>query len=128
LNDAQEFPCGLLHRGPRTYLITVNKKLRESLGLAFGQQVKVRLRKDESRYGLPIPEEFSVLLQQDRKGSALFHALTPGKQRTLLYIIGSVRNTGKRIARSLAVVAHLKANGGAIDYRQLNAQIRQWPH
>lgn len=125
LNDAAEFPCGLLHRGPRMFLITVNKKLRESLGLTFGMEVDVQLRRDESAYGLPMPEEFAVLLQQDRKGNTLFHALSPGKQRTLLYIIGSVKSSDKRIARGLAVVTHLKSNGGTIDYRQLNALIKQ---
>ena len=125
LNDLVEFPCGLLHRGPRTYLVTVNKKLRERLELTFGMKVDVQLRRDDSRYGLPMPEEFKVLLDQDRKGSSLFHALIPGKQRTLLYIIGSVKNPDKRIARGLAVVSHLKSNGGQIDYRKLNALIRQ---
>lgn len=125
LNNETEFPCGLLHRGPRVFLITVNKKLRERLGLAFGMKVEIQLRRDDSRYGLPMPEEMDVLLRQDRGGSALFHALTPGKQRTLLYMVGAVKSPGKRITRALAVVTHLKSNGGRINYRQLNALMKE---
>lgn len=36
-----------------------------------------------------MPEELEELLHQDEEGNRLFHALTPGKQRTLLYYIGA---------------------------------------
>jgi uncharacterized protein YdeI (YjbR/CyaY-like superfamily) len=86
--------------------------------------VSVLLKKDESEYGLPMPEELQELLLQDEEGDRLFHALTIGKQRTLLYIVGSVKDTGKRISRALAIVNHLKATGGKIDYKKLNEAIR----
>lgn len=125
LNEKIEYQCALLPKGDGAFLITVNKKMRDTLGLKAGSPLAVSLRKDESEYGLPMPDELDEVLRQDEPGSRLFHALTPGKIRTLLYIVGQVKDPDKRIGRALAILEHLKANEGKINYRQLNEQIRQ---
>lgn len=124
LNGRAEFQCALLPRGDGSFVISVNKKLQTSLGVKPGMQVQVSLRRDDSEYGLPMPEELKELLAQDEEGDRLFHALTPGKQRTLLYIIGHVKNPDARITRALVVVEHLKMQNGKIDYRRLNADLQ----
>lgn len=124
LNDKTEFQCALIPRGDGTFLVTVNKKLRDKLGLHIGMKVSVSLRKDESKYGLPMPEELAELLTQDEEGNHLFHALTPGKQRTLLYIVGQPKSSDARLHRAIAVVEHLKMNNGKINYRQLNEEMK----
>lgn len=124
LNESVEYQCALLPRGDGSYLIAVNKKLRDQLALKAGSTVRVALRKDESEYGLPMPEEFAEVLAQDPEGNRLFHALTPGKLRTLLYIVGHVKNSDARINRALIIVEHLKSNGGKVDYKQLNVALK----
>ena len=124
LNDTMEYQCALLPKGDGSFLITVNKKIRDTLGLKAGSPVRVSLHKDDSEYGLPMPEELAEVLAQDEEGNRLFHALTPGKIRTLLYIVGSVKHPDKRIARAIAIAEHLKENAGKINYRQLNATIK----
>lgn len=42
-----------------------------------------------------------------------------GFQRTLLYWIGQPKSSDRRITRALAVVDHLKANNGKVNYRML---------
>ena len=125
LNEIVEFQCALIAKGEGVYCIMVNKKTRDQLGLKPGSSARVSLRKDESEYGLPMPEELAEVLAQDEEGNRLFHALTPGKLRTLLYIVGHVKNTDARISRALAIVGHLKANGGKINYRQLNEDLKK---
>ena len=125
LNEKTEYQCAMLPRGDGSYLITVNKKIRDQWKLKTGSQVTVSLRKDHSEYGLPMPEELAEVLAQDAEGNRFFHALTPGKQRTLLYIAGNIKNSEKRIYRALAIVEHLKINHGKIDYRKLNAELRE---
>lgn len=125
LNRGEEFQCAILHRGKDLFLVTVNKRLRDDLNLEFGNEVNVNLRKDETEYGLPMPEELQELFRQDRAGDKLFHALSRGKQRTLLYIIGSAKDSGKRIFRAIAIVNHLKANKGTINYRQLGESLKR---
>lgn len=119
LNAQIEYQCALLHRGDGTYLVMVNKKSQTKLGLKEGSRVEVSLRKDESEYGLPMPEELAELLAQDEEGNRLFHALTPGKMRTLLYITGQPKNSELKLHRALIVVEHLKQQGGKIDFKLL---------
>ncbi len=124
LNGCEAFQCALLPFGSGQFVISVNKPLRKELGLEVGDDVHVSVERDDSTYGLPMPEELSELLAQDKEGERLFQALTIGKQRTLLYIVGSVKNPDKRIHRALAIVKHLRENRGTINYRQLHATLR----
>jgi len=124
LNEKVEYQCALLPRGDGSFVVTVNQKTQTNLGLKIGSKVSVSLRKDESEYGLPMPEELAELLAQDEEGNRYLHALSPGKLRTLLYIVGQPKNSDIRLHRALAVVEHLKANKGKIDYKKLNVNIR----
>lgn len=125
LNGKIEFQCAMLPKGDGSFLITVNKKTRDRLGLKAGSPLQVSLWKDDSEYGLPMPEELAEVLGQDEEGNRFFHALTPGKIRTLLYIVGQVKDPDKRIGRALAIVEHLKTNAGKINYRELNEALRK---
>ncbi len=124
LNGEAEYQCALLPHGNGSFVITVNKKLRDKLHLKPGTEVEVRLRKDESAYGLPMPEELREVLRQDSRADKLFHALTPGKQRTLLYIVGNVKDTDRRIMRAITIAEHLKSNDGTIRYKQLSEAMK----
>src|SRR2546428_1814742 len=85
------------------FYIFVNKQVREKLGILEGDRVKVELRKDESKYGLPMPRELKEVLKQDAEGDRLFHALTAGKQRTILYYVGKAKDVDRRIHYALVV-------------------------
>ena len=128
LNDTATYQCAMLPHGNGTLVISVNKTLRCKLGLTFGTEVRVRLKKDQSEYGLPLPEELQELFRQDKEGRTLFHALTRGKQRTLLYIVGSAKSTEKRVTRALTIVNHLKVNGGKINHKKLGAALKNPRH
>lgn len=124
LGNSSAYQCALRPYGQGVFVIPVNKTMRDRLGLEFGTAVEVSLRKDESEYGLPFPEELRELLQQDPEGSRLFHALTRGRQRTLLYVVGSAKSSDKRISRAIAVIKHLKSNGGKINYKELYGSLK----
>jgi hypothetical protein len=119
LNEKTKYQTALLPVGSGRHVIRVNKKLRDLLGLTIGMDVRVRLEHDKSKYGLPLPAEFKELLDQDPDGRAYFDALTMGKQRTLLHIVGSVKAPLKRAERAAVVVSHLKSIRGKINYREL---------
>ncbi len=125
LNGQLDFQCALMPKGDGSFFININKKIRDKLKLKVGMPMQVALRKDESQYGLPMPEELEELLQQDEEGNRFFHALTPGKQRNLLYIVGSAQKSDTRIRRAIVVIEHLKANGGKIDFKMLNQALRE---
>jgi hypothetical protein len=124
LNDAFEFQCAIMAAGDGVYFINLNKKIRDQLGLKEGARIKVMLEKDESEFGMPFPDEFKEALKQDKKAKSYFEALTPGKQRNLLYIVGQAKNMDLRIMRSIIIVDHLKNNLGKIDFRSLNKELQ----
>lgn len=124
LNETETFACALMPMGTGGYFFNVNKKIRSKLKLEEGSRVKVTMRKDQSEYGMPVPEEMKELLEQDEEGSNLFHALTAGKQRSLIYIAGNAKSSQVRLRRALGILNHLKATGGQIFFKQLQEEIR----
>jgi len=74
---------------------------------------------------LPMPKEFREVLKQDKEGNRLFHALTPGKQRTVLYYIGKAKDIDRRIHLALVIIEHLKDNDGKIVYPKLADELKR---
>lgn len=124
INGGEAFQCALLPSGDLFYII-VNKQKRDAIGIVAGDTVKVELVKDESKYGLPMPEEFAEVLHQDADGDRMFHALSAGKQRSLIYLVSNVSDIDKRIHVALLVVAHLKENGGKVIDEQLYQETKR---
>lgn len=126
-----EFHCALMPRGKELesagagkYFINLNKKLRDKFRLTIGSEVQASLRPDNSKYGMPMPDEMAELLAQDPAGDQLFHALTPGKQRSLLYIVGKPVGPEIRLKKAVVVIEHLKVNHGKIDFKRLNEDFK----
>ena len=124
INGGSSFQCALMPWGERFYII-VNKKKRGELGIVAGDIVDVLLVKDESRYGLPMPEEFAEVLKQDAEGDRLFHALTAGKQRSILYLLSRPKDIDVRIHQALLIIEHLKENEGKIIDTKLSEELKR---
>jgi hypothetical protein len=123
LNGVETFNCSLFP-SKGDYFITLNKKLRDRLSIGPGDTVTVELKKDESKYGMPMPEEFAEVLRQDPEGDCLFNELSPGNQRLMLKLIVFVKDVDRRIARSLVGVELLKRSDGAFDYHMQHDAMR----
>ncbi len=108
------------------WFILLNKGIRNKYGLNTGDAVKVHLEKDHSEYGMEMPEEMMVVMDQDEIGTQYFKALTMGKQRSLLYIINKVKNPDSRINKALAIMDHLNEVQGNLDFKALNVKIKEY--
>ncbi len=123
LNGCNPFQCSLFpSRGD--YFLTLGKPLRKKLGVRAGDEISVELEKDDSKYGMPMPEEFAEVLRQDPQGDRLFNALSPGDQRLMLKLIVFVKGTDRRIARALAGIEMLKQSDGKFDYHAQHLAMR----
>ncbi len=124
INGKLSFQCAL-QPWKDIFTIIVNKQKRDKLNIGAGDAVDIVLEKDESTYGLPMPEEFREVLNQDPEGDRLFHSLTAGKQRSILYFVGKVNDIDKRIHTALVFIEHLKKNDGKLIGEQLHEELKR---
>lgn len=108
------------------WFVMMNQGNVKKLNLGPNSEIQVVMAKDISEYGMPMADEFREVLDQEPLADQYFHALTPGKQRTLLHIINSVKNTESRIKKSLAIADHIVVNKGTINYKLLNEAFKEY--
>jgi len=125
INNQHKIQCALLP-GNDGYFILINQQLVKSLQLKIGENVKIALEKDHSEFGHELPESFQALLDQDKEGRDLFYQLTPGKQRSLVYIVGKVKIIDSQLNKEMAILDHLKMVKGKLNFKQLNALIKEY--
>jgi hypothetical protein len=124
INDHTPIQCALHSNGDGTYYIMINKDLRKKYDLLDGDEVKVDLEKDQSKYGIYVPDFFEELCYQDPEGDAVFHDLTPGKQRSLLHLIGKLKSEEKQLEKALIIFDYLKSVNGKLDFKELNEAFK----
>lgn len=124
LNGEHTFQCALSPNKGK-FVIGVNTAIRKKLSLVPGDKVTVKLVADDSKYGAEMPEELAEVMRQDSEGDKLFHALTTGRQRTLIYMIAAPKSIDKRIHLSLVVMEHLKENDGKVIIEKLDQDIKR---
>ena len=125
INQTTNLRCGLMPHKDYWYIL-LNQTIIKKLGLEVGNSVNVKLSPDNSTYGMDMPEELMTLLDQDEEGNEFFHQLTSGKQRNLIYIVGKVKSPESRLNKALAIVHHLKAQKGRLDFKLLNEVIKDY--
>ncbi|MCR9172752.1 MAG: YdeI/OmpD-associated family protein [bacterium] len=108
INDEVSWRAGSVSLGNREAYITLSKARMKKLGVDKGDSVSVLLKKDTSKYGMDVPEEFEELLRQDNEARKRFEALTMGVQRASIYIIAQLKSSQKRIDKSVFLMENLK--------------------
>ncbi len=98
INNKVELRSGLMPQGDYWYLIC-NNRIQKKLGIKVGDKVTIAIEKDDSKYGMDIPEELEVMLDQDQEAGKIFESLTPGKQRSLIYLVNKLKYYGLKIHR-----------------------------
>ncbi len=124
INGVETFPCALMPYDGE-FTIVVNKARRKKLGIAAGDKIAVEIVADESKYGMPMPEELEEVLNQDPDGRKVFESMTPGKRRSFMYTIGEIRDIDKRIHTALIFIEHIKKHSGTVVYEELVAELRR---
>ncbi|HKX83855.1 MAG TPA: YdeI/OmpD-associated family protein [Pyrinomonadaceae bacterium] len=124
LNGTERFNYALMP-SKGDYFITLNKQRRKTLNLDIGDSVTLEIEKDESKYGMPMPEEFAEVLRQDPDGDKLFNDLSPGNQRLLLKLVVIVKDLDTRIHRALKAIEYLKRTNGKFVYDELYNAMKQ---
>jgi hypothetical protein len=127
LNGSKPIQCALFPIKGGEFFITVSRRLREELKLEEGDDVAIVLKKDDSKYGLPMPKELLEVMKQDKTGSKLFHALTPGNQRLSIRLVDMAQDIDKRIRRSLILLEYLTYREGKFVYSEVSNALKAKP-
>jgi hypothetical protein len=125
INNHFTMQCALM---PYTegFFILINQELVKKLNLPLHAEVYLHLEKDLSEHGHQVPESFRILLDQDSEGKKYFDQLTPGKKRSLIYLVGKVKNIESQLNKGLAILHHLKEEQGVLDFKKLNQLIKDY--
>ena len=123
VNSQVTYHCAIHANGASGYRIMLNKSQCYKL-LVRGEIINIELGKDRSEYGVPIGDELREVLDQNPDADKIFHALTKGRQRTLIYWTNNVKSTDIKIRRSLVMTDHLVHQNGNTDCKLLNVEMK----
>lgn len=125
INKTYTFHCAMIPKNPFHYIM-INKDRISTLNLKINDEISVEIIADKSEYGIDISEEFQEVLLSDDEGKIWFEKLTPGKQRSLIYLINKIKNPQTRINKSFVILEHLKRNKGILDNKLLNDDFKNF--
>lgn len=124
INGNEAYHAALMPDGNGNYSILVNKERRKQYGIEIGDEIDVEIEKDTSEYGMEVPEIFYHICEEDPEGNTLFHALTKGKQRSLLHLLGKVKSEAKQVEKWMTLFDYLKTVNGNLDFKELNEAFK----
>lgn len=124
LNGTYRCHCALMPVKGGGRFINVNKSARTALGIGEGDRVEVTLSPDHTEYGMPVSPEFEEVLRQDAAAESVFHSLTPGMQRSLIYYADNVKSSEIKLRRAFVVTNHLARHGANLDFKILNEEMK----
>lgn len=108
LNGKSSLHVALQSRKEKGYFVYISKRVLKELNLRKGMAVQIELKEDESEFQFEEAEEWNEVLATDLIAKDIFDQLTPGNQRSILYLITRVKSSEKRIERSLHIAEQLK--------------------
>lgn len=124
INGQGSIFSGMMPDGQGNFFITVSKEVRKRFQLEEGEEAELVITPDDSDYGMPVPEEVVELWAVDEDAQRVFHLLTPGKQRSLLYLIAKPKGADTRVKKCIQIHEYLKSVNGKLDYKDMNAYMK----
>ena len=120
LNHNKKIYRGMLPMGKQRYYLYFNQELQKSLSLQLGEEVHISMEADTSEYGMPLPDELEEGFALMEVANELFHKLTPGKQRTLIYMVAKPKRAETRAKKAIDILEYLEVVDGKLDFKELN--------
>lgn len=124
INGKGRISRALMPSGTGDYFILLNQEICKQYQLEPEEEVTLAIEPDDSEYGMPLPEELAELWAVDEEAYRVFHLMTPGKQRSLIYQISKPKGAETRIKKAVQISEYLKSVNGKLDYKELNAYMK----
>jgi len=108
INDQVEFHCAIMPKKEGGHFINIGSTICKKLKIKEGSKVNAVFLVDNSEYQFEMPEELKEVLNTDPEADKIFHSLTAGNQRGLIYLVTQVKSSDKKIERALKIVERIK--------------------
>ena len=108
LNNLTEFHCAIMPKKEGGHFINIGLTICKKMNLKVGSKVNATFKIDNTEYQFEMPEELREVLDTDEIANEIFHKLTEGNQRGLIYLVSQVKSSDKKIERALKIVEKIK--------------------
>ncbi len=108
LNGMVTLHCAIMPKKEGGHFINIGLATCKKLSIKVGAIITATFVIDTTAYQFEMPEELQEVLNTDEEASNIFHALTEGNQRGLIYLVSQVKASNKKIERALKIAATLK--------------------
>lgn len=94
---------------------SVSRDLKKKIKANIGEKIQVQFQLTDLDE-IDVPEELTVLLEQDEEALAIWNTFTSGAKRGLVHYINTAKSTETRINRSIQIMN--KAKAGLLYYQK----------
>jgi hypothetical protein len=108
INGQLKFHCAFLNSKSEGYYVMISSKICKQLNLKIGQKLVITFEIDTSENQFETSEELNAVLDSDVEASSVYASLTDGKKRSIVYLMGLVKSSDKKIERALLIAEKLK--------------------
>jgi len=120
LNKTCKIHRAFLSAGNGNWFIYINQEVQKEIKTPIGEEVFVEVEPDVSEYGMPLPDELAEGFLVMPTADELFHKLTRGKQRTLIYLVAKPKRPETKAKKAIDILEYLEAVNGKLDFKELN--------
>ena len=114
IHDRYEFQCALMPRKGQ-FFIGMGKKIIKAAKIEKGELLDLTLQKDDSKYGLILPEALQTIFDQDTLVNKRFHELTPGKQRSVIHYISKAKRLDTQTKRAMSIAENIRLGAKTLE-------------
>ena len=109
--DAIPFAATLIPRGNGEHYIVLDKNIREQTGIEVGDEINLKVWKDNAERVVTVPDDFEESLSSNRDANAFFQGLAYSYKKAYVDWINSAKRESTRttrIAKSVTLLADRK--------------------
>ena len=108
INKTEKLHCAIMPKKDDGHFIMISTSICKKLKLKVGMEIEASFVIDKTEYQFDMPEELKEVLDTDDEANKIFHSLTSGNQRGLIYLLSLVKSSGKKIERALKIAERIK--------------------
>ncbi len=108
INKTEKLHCAIMPKKDGGHFVMIGAAICKKLKLKVGAEIEVSFVIDKTEYQFAMPEELKEVLDTDEEANKIFHTLTPGNQRGLIYLLSLVKSSDKKIERALKIAERIK--------------------